>query len=205
MTLIRRVLTSFREDEQAEAQMFQKDDGSFWLRAADGTETQVGGSGATSLSTLVIELNVPIISNVSSSTVFIPATTQDEVSAFVQPAQIITFPPSVYAPGDPIYLGAGLVYDVPAVSFGGVPLTITLDGNVLVTDLTGANSFNNEVRSTRPLPIDHSGASFSWADTGPGPNIVGTDLSWVPGADRITTSAGGVYVATFEMVIGYSP
>jgi len=49
MTLIRRVLTSFREDEQAEAQMFQKDDGTFWLRAADGTETQVGsgGGGAT--------------------------------------------------------------------------------------------------------------------------------------------------------------
>jgi len=46
MTLIRRVLTSFREDEQAEAQMFQKDDGTFWLRASDGTETQVGSGGS---------------------------------------------------------------------------------------------------------------------------------------------------------------
>jgi len=44
MTLIRRVLTSFREDEQTEAQMFQKDDGTFWLRASDGTETQVGSA-----------------------------------------------------------------------------------------------------------------------------------------------------------------
>lgn len=46
MGLVRRVLTSFLEDEAGDAQMFQKADGSFWTRAADGTETQVGSGGS---------------------------------------------------------------------------------------------------------------------------------------------------------------
>jgi hypothetical protein len=47
MSLVRRVLTGFYSDSPTEPAMFQKADGTFWIRANDGSEAQVGSGGGS--------------------------------------------------------------------------------------------------------------------------------------------------------------
>lgn len=47
MGLVRRVLTGFLEEESGVPQMVQRADGSFWVRAVDGSEAQVAAGGGS--------------------------------------------------------------------------------------------------------------------------------------------------------------
>jgi len=207
MTLIRRVLTSFREDEQAEAQMFQKDDGTFWLRAADGSETQVGSGSGSASSTITMEMSTAQIGTVNfAETQFAPALSSSDLTSFIMPGNQLTSTPYVVAPSSDVVDVTGtsmVVFDVPAVSFNGVPLSGLLNANLYVTDQTGANVLFLEVRTKVSLPINHAGANIDWADlTGP-PVVVGTDLSW--GGSGVSSAAGGVFTTSLNARFGYAP
>lgn len=46
MSLVQRFLTAFRESDTLEPGLFQKPDGTVWLRNPDGSESQVGSGGS---------------------------------------------------------------------------------------------------------------------------------------------------------------
>jgi hypothetical protein len=189
VTLIRRVLTSFREDEQSDAQMFQKDDGSFWLRDANGTETQVGsGSGGAqdvAAFDCALALALPSRTSLFQETV-IPV---DAVTlTYGNFQQVVTNPALVYASGAVLTYDVG--FNIAAIDTRASAYTITI--KIILTNEDGTEQIILEGSATAGASTLGDTAIIVRADLS-ATGSTGADLSYNPATGIISSAAGGTY------------
>ncbi len=216
MSLIQEFLKSFRTDDSLEPGLFQKIDGTVWLRNPDGSETQVGVG--SSIGPVVVS-GTPSAGQIIVATAADAADWEDPAAPSVPPVGVLNGS-VVLSDGVLILTQIGPLQSShsAALSIQGPPLLIAAmsavcsQANVLprdipdisdqldvlailyVTDQAGANTLKVAKGNTQNTPIVGNGASIDW--TGSSATIVGVDLSWDDTTGTVTSAAGGIYSVT---------
>ena len=123
MSWFRQYLTAFRNDGTPSDGLFEKADGTVWLRNPDGSETQVGSGGSQPAGELLNGGNVAIANNASANLTFGNHNSGPDLLDLTDPAN-----PTVIAAG--IYSVSVSISPNDAMTDGGIfSASLTLDAN----------------------------------------------------------------------------
>lgn len=194
MSLVQQFLKGFRQTDTLEPGLFEKNDGTVWLRNTDGSETQVAGGSQSSFPEATSQFSV---ANGYLDGQLRYVFQADPVGLTGGFGQFITTVPMVVAP-------SGIVVSLSSALLAVTGLPVSIDGfdlaaQIIISDLTGA-----QILRVGPIltviaagvasgSIDLTGASHT--------PTAGTDLVFenIGDAINVTSTAGGIYA--FNLIL----
>lgn len=183
-----RFQTGFSGAPTGEPGLVLHPDGTVWLVAADGSETQVFGGSAPSPLTL-LELQAPLLEAYADAWASFAAALVGGDSPEGVIRGIVTGPPSLYTMGQ-IIVGS-LVIALSQIPDSSFELEIVFGAYVTNQDCSQVIVVGGNLN----IPAHTDAYVVDWSLQTSNP-IVGDDLIWDPEANTVTTSAGGLFTTS---------